>query len=206
MKVLHLDSSILGENSVSRKLSKAVVDNARKMNSTVTVTYHDLVADPVAHLTGGYLAGQSPQVKHNQALQEDLLQGGRVLEEFLQADVVVLGVAFYNFSIPSQLKAWVDRIAVAGKTFRYTEKGPEGLAKGKRIVLAIARGGSYGPNTAYNSYEHAEYYLRSVFAFLGIEHIHTVAAEGVAQGPKQREQAIAEALQVGTDVARLLTQ
>jgi FMN-dependent NADH-azoreductase len=203
MKILHLDSSILGENSVSRSISSAAVEAIRNTSPAAEVTYHDLVADPIAHLTGRYLAGTSPQVQHDQALQEDLTLGGRVLAEFLAADVVVVGVAFYNFTISSQLKAWVDRICVAGKTFRYTEKGPEGLAINKRVVLAIARGGTYGPGSGRETSEHAESYLRAIFAFLGVAHVETVVAEGIALGPKQREHALAGALKEAAALGRM---
>ena len=105
--------------------------------------------------------------------------GSAAIEEFLASDIVVLGCGFYNFGIPSQLKSWVDRIVVVGRTFRYTEIGPEGLAGGKRVVLAIARGGFYGPGTPAASFEHAETYLRNVFAFIGIPEIEVISAEGM---------------------------
>lgn len=194
MKLLHIDTSILGPNSVSRMLSKATVDRLVNEIPGLSVTYRDLVADPISHLTGRYLAGQTPEVRHDQALQEDLALGGRVLEEFLDADVVVIGVAFYNFGIPSQLKAWIDRIAVAGKTFRYTANGPEGLAGDKRVILTIARGGHYCNGSPAASMEHAETYLRSLLAFLGIRQPEVVVAEGLAIGPQQREDATRQAL------------
>jgi FMN-dependent NADH-azoreductase len=140
MSLLHIDSSILGGNSVSRSLSAAVVARLRAATPGLHVTYRDLAASPVSHLSGAYLAGQSAEVQHDQAMQEDLRLGGEVLEEFLAADIVVIGVALYNFTVSSQLKAWVDRVLVAGKTFRYGEKGAEGLAGGKRVILAVARG------------------------------------------------------------------
>lgn len=195
MNLLHIDSSILGQNSVSRSLSKAVVERLASENAGIEVTYRDLVAVPIAHLTGLYLAGQDADTQHDQALQEDLSLGGKVLEEFLAADVVVIGVAFYNFSIASQLKAWIDRISVAGKTFRYTETGPEGLAGGKRVILAVARGGFYGAGSPSAPYEHAETYLRSIFGFMGITDIEVIAAEGLAVGPEQRAVATQSALE-----------
>ena len=193
-QLLHLDSSILGGNSVSRSLSAAVVERFKKAHPHLRVTYRDLAAAPIPHLSGAYLsAGQGLEALHDPALQENLALGSTVIEEFLAADIVVIGVAFYNFSISSQLKAWVDRIAVAGKTFRYTAQGVEGLAGGKRVVLAIARGGFYGAGTPTHALEHAESYLRGVFAFLGIPQVEVVAAEGLAVGPDQRTAAIAQA-------------
>lgn len=192
--LLHLDSSILGANSVSRTLSASVVAQLTKSNPAIQVTYRDLAAAPIPHLSGGYLAaGQAGEAQREPAMQADLALGNEVLEEFLAADTIVLGLGFYNFGIPSQLKAWVDRLAVAGKTFRYTEHGPVGLAGGKRVVIAIARGGFYGPGSPTASFEHAESYLRGVFAFFGIDKIEVVAAEGIAVGPEARNAALKQA-------------
>ena len=192
-QLLHLDSSILGTHSVSRGLSASVVDKLTKANPALVVTYRDLAATPVPHLSGNYLAAASGQAPADESLQADLTLGGAVLEEFLAADIVVIGLGFYNFGIPSQVKAWVDRIAIAGKTFRYSEKGPVGLAGAKRIIVAIARGGFYGPGTPTESFEHAETYLRNVFGFLGIPQIEVVSAEGMAVGPEVRQAGIAKA-------------
>ena len=192
MNVLHIDSSILGDNSVSRTLSAAVI--AKLGVPASDVTYRDLAADPIKHLSGAYLAGQSPNVQHDQAMQEDLSLGGKVLEEFLAADTVVIGVALYNFTVSSQLKAWVDRVLVAGKTFRYTETGPEGLAGGKRVILTVARGGVYSPGSPHQAFEHAESYLRTVFGFIGIINPEVIVAEGIALGPEPREASVKKAL------------
>jgi FMN-dependent NADH-azoreductase len=193
-QLLHIDSSILGANSVSRTLSASVVARIRKAHPELQATYRDLAAVPIAHLSGAYLAaGRGLEPQHDAALAADLALGNTLLDEFLAAGIVVLGVGFYNFGISSQLKAWVDRIAVAGKTFRYTATGPEGLAGGKRVIVAISRGGFYGPGKPAASFEHGESYLRGVFAFMGIPDIEVVAAEGVAVGPDQRQAAIAQA-------------
>ena len=195
MQLLHLDSSILGGNSVSRAISAAVVTRLREIHPGLAVQTRDLAAAPIAHLTGAYLAGQSADVQHDQALQEDLSLGGAVLAEFLAADIVVVGVAMYNFTIPSQLKSWVDRILIAGKTFHYTENGPVGLAGGKRVILALARGGFYGPGKPAAPFEHQESYLRTVFGFIGLPHVEAIRAEGIATGAEQRQKALTEALQ-----------
>jgi len=195
MNLLHIDSSILGGNSVSRTLSAAVAARLRTTHPGLREVYRDLAAHPVPHLSGAYLAAaQSTEGQHEAGLQADLALSGQVLEEFLAADIVVIGVAMYNFTISTQLKAWIDRIAVAGKTFRYTETGPEGLVGNKRIILAIARGGFYGEGAPAASFEHAESYLRAVFGFLGVVKPEVIIAEGVATGPEQRERAVAGAL------------
>lgn len=195
MKLLHIDSSILGENSVSRILSAEIVAHL-KVRGDVEVIYHDLAARPIGNLTGRYLAGQNADVQHDQALQEDLHLGGRVLTEFLAAETIVIGVPMYNLTIPSQLKAWIDRIIVAGKTFHYTHNGPVGLAGDKRVILALARGGHYSSGSPAAGMEHQESYLRAVLGFIGIMEITTVLAEGVALGADAREKAIASAREV----------
>lgn len=196
MNLLHLDSSILGPHSVSRSLSSHVVDQLRKKVPGLRATYRDLAAEPIPHLSGPYVAATrgGGDVPADDALREDLALGETVMQEFLAADIVVIGVAFYNFSVSTQLKAWIDRIAVAGKTFRYTQSGrPEGLAGDKRVFLAVARGGFYGDGSPVKAMEHAETYLRSAFAFIGITNVDVVAAEGLNVSPAQRQGAIAQA-------------
>ena len=195
-KLLHLDSSILGASSASRMLSTHAVDQLRAKVPGLKVTYRDLAADPIPHLSGAYVAvtrgGSNAPV--SAALGEDLALGETVLQEFISADIVVIGVAFYNFSIATQLKAWIDRIAVAGKTFRYNESGkPEGLAGNKQIILGIARGGFYGEGSPARVMEHAETYLRGTFGFIGITAIDVIAAEGLGVSPSQRQAAISQA-------------
>ena len=202
MTLLHIDSSILGPNSVSRQLSAAAVAGLKAAGSQADIVYRDLAAEPISHLSGAYLsAAQSPGSEHEKAVANDLAQGFSALQEFLAADTVVIGVAVYNFSIPSQLKAWVDRIVVAGQTFQYGEHGrPQGLVSGKRVILTVARGGFYGPGTPTESFEHAETYLRTVFGFIGIVP-EVVVAEGLAVGPEHRDAGIAAAQQRITALA-----
>lgn len=195
MKLLHVDSSILGDNSVSRQVSAAIVAHLVEAAPGAQVTTRDLAAAPLSHLSGAYLAGRDAAIQHDQALQEELDLGGAALAEFLAADTVVIGCPMYNFAIPSQLKAWIDRICVAGKTFRYTEKGPEGLAVGKRVIVAASRGGFYGMDTPHAAYEHQTSYLKAVFGFIGIADLEIIAAEGIARGAEQREKALAGALE-----------
>lgn len=199
MKLLHVDSSVLGPHSVSRQVSGAIVDRFIKTTPGLDITYRDVASAPLGHLSGSHLAaaqGAAP----DPALQPDLAAGQAVLEEFLAADIVVIGAPMYNFSVPSQLKAWIDRIAVAGKTFTYSEAGAQGLAGGKRVIIALSRGGFYAANTPYGAYEHTETYLRSVFGFIGVTDLEIIAADGVQAGPEHREKAIAAALQAATDL------
>ncbi len=190
MKLLHIDSSILGDASVSRAVSASIVEHLAAGKPDLQVSARDLAAKPISHLSGAYLAGQSAEAKHDQAQQEDLALGGEALAEFIAADIVVVGSPMYNFTVPSQLKAWVDRICVAGKTFRYTEQGAQGLMGGKRVILALSRGGFYGAGAPHAAFDHQESYLRAVFTFMGITDLQVVRAEGVALGAEQRAKAL----------------
>jgi FMN-dependent NADH-azoreductase len=200
MKLLHLDSSILGGNSASRQLSAAMVDQLAKANPGLEIVHRDLAANPLSHLSGEHFAARQGLVPESAAVQNDIATSQAVLDEFLGADVVVLGAPMYNFGIPSQLKAWIDRIAVAGKTFRYTATGPEGLAGNKRVIIAVSRGGFYGAGMPAAALEHVESYLRSVFGFLGVTDVEVVVAEGLGIGPEQREKAMQGALQAVTQL------
>ena len=175
MTILHIDSSITGEQSASRTLTRSIVGQLKATKPGSRVVYRDLAADPLPHLTLDAYADTS------------------VLDEFLAADTVVIGAPMYNFTLPTQLKAWIDRLAVAGKTFRYTENGPEGLVKDKRVIVALARGGFYGDGSPAAALEHLETYLRGLFNFIGIQP-EFVLAEGLTVSPEQRERAISEAL------------
>ena len=190
MKLLHVDSSILAGNSVSRTLSADIVAAEQASRPGLEIIYRDLGATPVGHLSGAHLAAFQGAAQEEAALQHDLASGFAALEEFLAADIVVIGAPMYNFGIPSQLKAWIDRLAVAGKTFRYTEKGPEGLAGGKKVIIASARGGFYGAETPAAFLDHQESYLRGVFGFFGITDLTFIRAEWVATGAEQRAKAL----------------
>jgi FMN-dependent NADH-azoreductase len=197
MNILHIDASPLGSASLSRQLTAAVVERLKNDAPDARVKHRDLVATPVSHLTGELLQilrpvpGMTPP--SNPTVIADAEQTETLLTEFLGADVVVIGAPMFNFSIPSQLKAWIDRIAQAGRTFRYTANGPEGLAGGKKLIVVSTRGGAYA-GTAYEAVmDHQESYLRTVLNFLGITDITFVRAEGVAMGPEQKEAALSAA-------------
>ena len=192
MKLLHVDSSILGQGSVSRDLSADVVATFRGRYPGLAVTRLDLAATPIGHLTAAHLAAaQGAPVED--ALQSDVARGQVALEEFLAADIVVIGAPMYNFGVPSQLKAWIDRISIAGKTFRYGEHGPEGLCGGKKLVIASSRGGVYSEGSSAAVFDHQETYLKAAFGFLGITDITFIRAEGVMMGPEARSVAVASA-------------
>ena len=191
MKLLHVDSSVLGTNSVSRQLSARIVAEWQATHPGTVVEHLDLVADAPAHLDAESLgfrlpAGGTP----TEAQQRENAVSERLVSQFLAADVVVIGVPFYNFTIPSQLKAWIDRLAQAGRTFRYTANGPEGLAGGKTVIVAATRGGKY---TGSPVAQHQDGYLKLIFNFFGITDVRFVHAEGLAMGEEVKAGAIAQA-------------
>jgi FMN-dependent NADH-azoreductase len=173
--ILHIDASINGDNSASRAITSSVVEQLKTAQWGEKIVYRDLAAEPLPHLTLEAFADSS------------------VLDEFFAADMIVIGAPMYNFTLPTQLKAWIDRIVIAGQTFRYTEDGPQGLAKGKRVIIAVTRGGFYDVNSPAAALEHLESYLRGVFNFIGIEP-EFVLADGLAVSPEQRETSIKLAL------------
>ena len=194
MNILHLDSGILGDHSVSRRLTALIVERIKAERPGDTVTYRDLSAESLAHLNGSHLMAASANPEGLDATLVSELDAGRAaLNEFLAADVVVLGAPMYNFTIPSQLKAWIDRILVAGTTFRYTASGVEGLAKGKKVIVASTRGGHYSGTSPISAMDHQESYLLTVLGFIGITDIEFVRAEGLAVSPDSKEAAIASA-------------
>ena len=197
MKLLHLDSSVLGPHSVSRQVSAAIVDRLRQATPSLEISYRDVTTTPLSHLSGLHLAA-SQGAPPDAALQPDIAVGQAVLNEFLAADIVVIGAPMYNFTIPSQLKAWIDRILVAGKTFKYGPEGVQGLAGGKRVIVALSRGGYYGAGTPMAALEHHETYMRSVLAFIGITNPEFISADGIQVGPEHREKAIAGALEAAS--------
>jgi len=197
-KLLHVDSSVLGPHSVSRQLSAAVVERLRQATPNVEVTYRDLSATPLPHLSGAHLAVAQGASNADPSLQQEIATSQAVLAEFLAADTIVLGAPMYNFTIPSQLKAWIDRVVVAGKTFKYDAQGVQGLAGDKRAIVVVSRGGFYGAGTPMAALEHLETYLRSVFGFIGVTQLEFISADGIQLGPEHREKAITHALQAVT--------
>lgn len=193
MKILHIDSSSLGEHSVSRQLSAQIVAQLKSHDAAAQVTARDVAAAPPAHLTGEILAaGFVDPAQWNDYQKAQKALGEEIINEFLAADVIVVGAPMYNFSIPSQLKAWIDRICVAGLTFRYTEAGPQGLAGGKKVIVASSRGSQFG---AGNPLDFQEDYLKTVFGFLGISEVTVIRAEGVSISEDIKKAALAAASQ-----------
>jgi FMN-dependent NADH-azoreductase len=203
MKLLHIDSSVLGGNSVSRQLTKQTVAEWLASHPGTSVDYLDLAADAPSHLSvdslGFRLGPQGENLTDVQKRENALSEA--LVTQFLAADVIVVGAPMYNFAIPTQLKAWIDRIAQAGRTFTYTEKGPVGRATGKTVIVVSSRGGVYSTSEGGRAMEHQESYLQTVFGFFGITDVRFVRAEGIAMGEAQKSAALATA---GRDIKALI--
>ena len=179
VKLLHIDSSILDGNSASRALTAGIVARWRRAMPELQVLHRDLAGThALSHLDGASLA---------KADATEAARSARAMDDFLAADVIVIGAPMYNFGIPSQLKAWIDRVAVTGKTFRYTAEGPQGLSGSKQVFVAATYGGMHPVDSGRNF---VEPYLRQVFGFLGIDDVVFISAEGLNISPEQRALAL----------------
>jgi FMN-dependent NADH-azoreductase len=193
MQLLHIDSSVLGTNSASRALSAEIVAKQIALHPGINVVRRDLAADAASHLSSAHLAAWQGAAVEDDDLGADLAKGGAYLNELLAADIIVIGAPMYNFSIPSQLKAWIDRVVVAGKTFRYGANGAEGLLTNKKVFIASSRGNVYAAGSPAAAFEHHESYLTGVLSFIGLTDVTIVRAEGLAFGPEAKEAAMLKA-------------
>jgi FMN-dependent NADH-azoreductase len=190
MNILQINSSARRDASHSTRLAARLVQRLRDADPEATLVVRDLNKVPHPTLDEDALAAL-----FTPADQRTLEQAARValddalIAEIQAADVVVLGVPMYNFGVPAQLKNWIDAISRAGVTFRYTEKGPEGLLRNKKVYVALTRGGKYRNTPADTQVP----YLKTVFTFLGLTDVHFVYAEGLAMGPDAEQSAIASA-------------
>ena len=200
MQILHIDSSILGAHSVSRQLSAEIVAALTAAQPNATVEYLDLAVNAPPHLGADAIGFRTGQQATTEAERAQNALSEQLVVQFLAADVLVIGAPFYNFTIPSQLKAWIDRVLQAGRTFRYTAAGPEGLAGGKKVIVAESRGGVYSTTEGGRAMDHQESYLQTIFGFVGISDVQFVRAEGLGMGPEAKAQALASARDAIADV------
>ncbi|BAV07934.1 FMN-dependent NADH-azoreductase [Filimonas lacunae] len=193
MKILHLISSPRGADSVSIQLGNAIVEKLQAAYPDSTVTTRDLTIHPFPYLEEAHLQSffTTPE-QRTPALEAAVKHSDEAIAQLKTVDIIVIGAPMYNFTIPSTLKSWIDHIARAGETFSYSEKGPEGLIKGKKVYLAIAEGAIYseGPMKAY---DFVEPYLRAVLGFMGMTEVIAVRAEGV-KIPTVQEKALEKAI------------
>jgi FMN-dependent NADH-azoreductase len=194
MKLLHIDSSILGANSVSRGLSAEVVAHQQKLHPGLEVTYRDLAEQPPQHLSPAHMGALFGYPPSDPAVAADIAAAAPLIDELFGADIIVIGAPMYNFTLPSQLKAWIDRVLVSGKTFKYSETGvPVGLLPpGKKVIIASSRGGVYSEGSPIAFLDHQESLVKGALNFIGLTDITTIRAEGVAM-PDLKPGAIAAA-------------
>ncbi|WP_321805504.1 FMN-dependent NADH-azoreductase [Burkholderia sp. BCC1993] len=194
MNLLHIDSSILGDHSVSRALSADITHRLTTLHPGTHVTYRDLEKDPALHLSSAHVSAFQGNDSNDEALAKDIALGNLYLEDIFSADFIVIGAPMYNFSISSQLKAWIDRIVVAGRSFRYGPNGPESLLpEGKKVFVASSRGGQYTGDSPSRVLDHQENYLTGILSFIGLTDITIIRAEGLALGDEVKNSAIAKA-------------
>jgi len=181
--ILHIDSSPLGDRSVSRKLTAKTVAELQAKHPGSTVIMRDFGANPLPHLSGTTLAAfYTPADKRDAALNEAVKLSDQAVDEVIAADIIVIGTPMWNFGIPSSLKAWIDHIARAGRTFKYGATGPESLlAPGKKVIIVSSRGGVYS-NGPMKAMDYQETYLKAVFGFLGLHDVSFIRSEGAAMG------------------------
>jgi FMN-dependent NADH-azoreductase len=192
-KILHIISSPRGEESYSIRLGHSIIDRLTAAFPGSVVKENILVNKQFPHLEEAQIASIATQPEKRTAQNHEALQhSDEAIQEIMEADIIVIGAPMYNFSIPSTLKAWVDHIARAGVTFKYDEKGPKGLVKGKKVYLAIASGAIYSEGMM-KPYDFVAPYLQTVLGFLGITDITVVRAEGTSM-PAVKDQAIAKAV------------
>ncbi|MCI4188334.1 FMN-dependent NADH-azoreductase [Dickeya dianthicola] len=194
MNILQIDSSILDGGSVTRQISAEVIEKLIKHYPDATLSYRDVVKHEIRHLTGAIAAGfrQIASASVDSSTLQEHRVSEQLVSEFLANDVIVIGAPMYNFSVSSQLKAWLDRISQAGKTFKYTEKGPVGLSGGRTVIVVSARGGFY-TEQPFAGMDFQERYLQAFFGFLGITDVYFIRAEGASKGDEIKNREIQNA-------------
>jgi FMN-dependent NADH-azoreductase len=191
MNILYVASSSRGSASYSNRIAANVLGELRTRNPDATVTVRDLGREPLPHINDDFVAATRGPVASQTDEQRALLaRSDTLVDELLTADVIVIAAPMINFTIPSNLKVWIDYVARAGRTFRYSDKGPEGLVTGKQVILVAARGGVYAGN---NALDFQVPYLKSVLGFLGMTDVEVIEVEGTAFGPDVAEKAVAAA-------------
>lgn len=180
--ILHINSSVRNQGSLSRQLTAEFLAKWKAANPADIVVERDLAAAPVPHLNEQMLgAFFTPAEQRTPEQAQTVLVSDNLIDEVLAADVIVIGAPMYNFSVSSTLKAWIDHVARAGRTFKYTETGPVGLVTGKKVYVITATGGVYSSGPA-KAYDFLGTYLRSVLGFIGLTDVTFVNAEGLSLG------------------------
>ena len=197
-RILLIHSSLFANESASGQLGEDLVSELMEQNPGSVVTTQDLASTPLPHLDAEEFSSWNVDVdQRNVAQQRQASLSDGLIDELFAHDTLVLAVPMYNLGIPSTLKAWIDRVARAGKTFRYTATGPEGLVKDMQTYLLLARGGQYQGT----SMDTQTGYLKSVLGLMGITEVETIFAENLARGGTEREDSLDKARQLISELA-----
>jgi FMN-dependent NADH-azoreductase len=205
--ILFVPSSPRGWESYSHRVARRIVDDLLMHNPGARVVVRDVAKRPLPHISAAFAAGRAvPAGKQSDADRQALALSDELVDELFAADVIVIAAPMHNFRVPSSLKAWVDHIVRPGRTFSYSEKGPQGLATGKKaILLVLARGGVYSQGPM-QSFDFQEPYLRAVLGFIGITDVEVVRIEGVALGEQALSQALVSADARADSIVRRLAE
>jgi FMN-dependent NADH-azoreductase len=202
-KVLFVTASMMPNSSKSRQIAAELVETLRSASPHIETVERHLDPSTIPHLSGDTLAALSTaQDKRTVEQQAAVRFADSLIEEVEAADVLVLATPMYNFSIPSTLKAWLDHIARAGRTFRYTANGPEGLLKNKKVYVVVSRGGYYTGESPTRVFDFQEPYLRAFLGFVGLDNVRFIHVEGQAISPDAASKGLLAArAQIGTALA-----
>jgi FMN-dependent NADH-azoreductase len=193
-KIIHITSSTNGEQSFSTQLGKAIIEKIQAQHVDALVTERDLISHPAPVLSGSHVAAFfTPEDQHTPEMVDVTAYSTSAVAELLETDMLVISAPMINFSIPSQLKSWIDHISRSGKTFRYSEAGPEGLVQGKKVFVALSAGAIYteGPMKSLNFMES---YLKGIFGFMGMTDVTVFWVEGTSM-PGMKETALERAIE-----------
>lgn len=192
-KILLIESSPRGSDSYSNQAARSIVNELQRHNSGAKVIERDIAQSPPPHVGQAFVTGMyAPPEKRTPEQARAIAFSDALIDELFAADAIVFAVPMHNFGLPSTLKAWIDHVSRAGRTFTFSSKGPEGLVKGKRAILVLASGGVYS-NGAMKPFDFAEPYLRAVLAFIGITDVEVVRVEGSAISAIGPDKALASA-------------
>lgn len=183
--ILHIASSSNLHSSVTRQIGAVALADLQKAHPGASIIERDLIKTSVPHLSPEFIGAMFS----GEADAAVLALSRELVDEVLASDIIVLEAPMYNFGIPSVLKAWIDHVVRAGKTFQYGAKGPEGLLKGKKAFIIAGRGGIYSEGP-YKVMDYQEPYLRAVLGFIGITEVETITVEGIAMGADAKEKAL----------------
>jgi FMN-dependent NADH-azoreductase len=193
-QILLVASSPRGPMSYSSKVARSLTGELAAAHPGARIVVRDLTDQPLPHIGPDFVTGiATPAVNRTAAQKAAVALSDEIIAEVYAADIIVIASAMINFGLSSTLKTWFDYLLRAGATFKYSEKGVEGLVTGKKAYLVQARGGIYSEG-AMKGADFQEPYLRQLLAFIGITDVETLIVEGVAFGPEAAEKALASAL------------